>query len=93
MVQALLKSKAALCYYKVTSGNHYYNEGHVLQKEQLYCKVRQVLQIWAGAIAKWGQVIYFKVGQSLLQRGEDITKWGKSILQNGAGIANWDNYY
>ena len=54
MVQALLKSKAALCYYRVTSGNHYYNEGHLLQKEQLYCKVRQVLQIWAGAIAKWG---------------------------------------
>ena len=54
MRQQLLKSRAALCYYKVISGNRYYNQGRVLQKGQLYCKVRQVLQIWVRVITKWG---------------------------------------
>ena len=55
MWQALLKTKAVLRYFKVISGNRYYNEGHVLQKGQLYCKVRQVLQIWARATTQWGR--------------------------------------
>ena len=54
MGQALLKTKAVLRYFKVISGNRYYN-GHVLRKGQLYCKVRQVLQIWARATTKWGR--------------------------------------
>ena len=33
-----------------------------------------------------GLVIYYKVGQSLLQSGAGITKWGKYITKSG-------NYY
>ena len=52
-----------------------------IKKGQLYCKVGQTN--WGKSYYKVGQVIYYKVGQSLLQNGAGITKWCKYITKRG----------
>ena len=55
-----------------------------IKKGQLYCNVGQTN--WGKYYYKVGYVIFYKVGQSLLQSGAGITKWGKYITKSG-------NYY
>ena len=79
------------CQFTTNWGNHYYAEGHVLQKKPLYYRVRQVLQIGARAITKWGKLFitkcvncYCKVELVLLS-GVTLCKVGE-LLQSGTTI-------
>ena len=59
-----------------------------------------LLQIEAASLLQIGenvvtnQVIYYKLGQPLLQNRAAIANWGKMYHKLGqAGITNQDNYY
>ena len=70
-------------HYKV--GQSLLHLGACITKKALYYKVEQVLQIGARTI-KVGQVIYYKMSQSLLPSGVGIVKWGNFITK-------WGRYY
>ena len=67
-------------------GQSLLNRGHVLQIKSALLQSGTGITNWGKSYYKVGQIIYYKVGQSLLQSGVGIIKWCNFI-------AKWGNYY
>ena len=75
-------------------GNLYFKTGAgISQWGNNYYKLRQLhtIAMWGKNCYKAGQIIYNKLGQSLLQSGAFVAAEGALFRQNGAVNAKWGN--
>ena len=73
-------------------GNHYYTEGHILQKKASFLQSEAGITNWGNWYYKVGQLIYYKVRQISLESEVDINKWGSFITKCGR-YYKVGNYY